>query len=68
MKDHLRNAAVTSIIIAINKKRNEVHHIVLVIDGNVPFINVSGGIAIICRECKLFDPLDQKHRNTCDSK
>ena len=40
----------------------------LVIDGNVLFINASEGIAIICRECKLFDPLDQKHRNTCDSK
>ena len=68
MKDHLRNAAVTSIIIAINKKRNEGHHIVLTIDGNETFINSSGGIARICRECKLFYPLDNKHRNTCDLK
>ena len=37
-------------------------------DRNEPFINASGGIAKICRDCKLFDPLDHKHENTCDSK
>ena len=45
IKDHRRNAAVTDIIIAINKKRNEGHHIVLAMDRNEPFINASGGIA-----------------------
>ena len=67
-KEHPRDAAITDIIIAINKKRNEDHNIVLVIDGNEPFFNSSGGIARICRECKLFDPLDHKHGNACDSK
>ena len=40
----------------------------LAIDGNEPFFNSSGGIARICREYKLFDPLDHKHGNACDSK
>ena len=67
-KDHSRNAVVTAIIIALNKKRNEGHHIVLAIDGNEPFINVSEGISRICRECKLFDQLDHKHENASDLK
>ena len=36
-KEHPRDGAITDIIIAINKKRNEDHIIVLVIDGNEPF-------------------------------
>ena len=68
IKYYPRNAAVTDIIIAINKKWNEGHHIVLVMDGNEPLINASGGIAKICRNCQLFDPLDHTHGNTCDSK
>ena len=67
-KEHPRDAAITDIIIAINKKRNEDHNIVLAIDGNEPYFNSSGGIARICRECKLFDPLYHKHDNACDSK
>ena len=67
-KEHPRDAAITDIIIAINKKRNNNHNIVLAIDSNVPFFNSSGGIARICRECQLFDPLDHKHGNSCDSK
>ena len=55
-KKHQRDAAITDIIIAINKKRNEDHNIVLAINGNEPFFNSSGGIARICRECKLFNP------------
>ena len=38
-KDHPRKGGVTDIIIAINKKRNEGHHIVLAMDRNEPFIN-----------------------------
>ena len=67
-KEHPRDAAIIDIIIAINKKRNEDHNIVLVIDGNDPFFNSFGGIARICRKCKLFDPLDHKYGNACDSK
>ena len=67
-KDHPRNAVVTYIIIAINKKRNEGHHIVLAIYGNEPFINESWDIARICRECKLFDLLDHKYGNAYNSK
>ena len=37
-------------------------------DGNEPFINASGDIGKICKECKLFDLLEHKHSNTCDSK
>ena len=37
-------------------------------DGNEPFLNDSGGIAIICRECKLFDLLNHRHGSKCDSK
>ena len=66
-KDHPRNVVVTDIIITI-KKRNEGHHIVLAMDGNKPFINASGGISKICRDCKLCDPLDYKHGNICVSK
>ena len=67
-KEHPRDATITDIIIAINKKRKEDHNIVLAIDGNKPFFNSSRGIARICRECKLFDPLDYKHGNAFDSK
>ena len=56
-KNHPRQTAVTYIIIAINKKEKENHNVVLAMDGNEPFTNASGGIARICRECKLFDPL-----------
>ena len=66
-KEHPRDAAIADIIIAINKKRNEDHNIVLTIDGNEPFFNSSGGIASICRECQLFDSLDHKHGNAYDS-
>ena len=66
-KEHSRDAAIIDIIIAINNKRNDDHNIVLAIDGNEPFFNSSGDIAIICRECKLFDALDHKHCNECDS-
>ena len=37
-------------------------------DWNEPFINASGGIPKICRDCKIFDPLDHKHGNICDFK
>ena len=40
----------------------------LAIDGNEPFFNSSRGISRICREYKLFDPLDHKHGDACDSK
>ena len=67
-KDHPRHAAMTDIIIEINKKQKENHNIVLAMDGNELFINASGGIARICRECKLFDPLSHRHGSECDSK
>ena len=67
-KDHPRQTAVTYIIIAINKKEKENHNVVLAMDGNEPFTNASGGIARICRECKLFDPLQFRHGSECDSK
>ena len=68
IKDHPRQAVVTDITIIINKKQKENHNIVLTMDDNEPFTIASGGIARICRECKLFDPLHHKHGNTCDSK
>ena len=67
-KEHSRDASITDIIIAINKKRDNNHNIVLAIDGNEPFFNSSGGIVRICRECTLFEPLDHRHGNACDSK
>ena len=60
-KENPRQAAITDIIITINKKQKEDHNIVLAMDGNEPFLNDSGGIARICRECKLFDPLNHRH-------
>ena len=35
-------------------KKKEIHNIVLAMDGNEPFLNASGGIARICRECRLY--------------
>ena len=67
-KEHPRDEVITDIIITINKKKNKDHNIVLAIDGNEPFFNSSRGISRICRECKLFYPLDHKHGNACDSK
>ena len=67
-KYHLYKIAVINIIIAINKKVNEGRHIIITIDGNEPITNASGGIAKICRECKIFDPLDHKYGHTSDSK
>ena len=46
-KEHPRDAAITDIIIAINKKRNEDHNIVLAIDSNERFFDSSGGIVRI---------------------
>ena len=37
-------------------------------DGNESFLNTSGGIARICRECRLFDPLNHRHGSECDLK
>ena len=68
IKNHPREAAITDIIIVINKKQKENHNIVLAIDGDEPFINDSGGIARICRKCKSFDPLSHRHESECDSK
>ena len=67
-KDHPRQAAITDIIITINKKQKETHNIVLAMDGNEPFKNASGGISRICRECKLFDPLNHRYGSESDSK
>ena len=67
-KDHPRQAVITDIIFAINKKQKENHNIVLAVDENEPFINASGGIARICRECKSFYPLNHRHGSECDSK
>ena len=67
-KEQSCDAAITYIIIAINKKRNEDHHIVLAINGNEPFINLLGGIARMCREYKLFHPLDHTYGNAYDLK
>ena len=67
-KEHPRDASITYIIIAINKKRNEDHNIVLAIDSNERFFDSSGGIVRICRDYKFFDPLDHKHGNACNSK
>ena len=67
-KEHPKQAAITDIIIAINKKQKENYNIVLAMDGNEPFLNASGGIARICRECRLFDPLNHRYGSECDSK
>ena len=63
-KDHPRQVAIIDIIIAIKKK----HNIMLAMDGNEPFLNPSGGIARICRQYRLFDPLNHRHGSECDSK
>ena len=37
------------------------HEIILTIDGNETFSSSSGGIAKVCKACKLFDPLYQTY-------
>ena len=44
-----------------SKKNKKKHEIILTIDGNETFSSSSGGISKVCKACRLFDPLHQKH-------
>ena len=37
-------------------------------DGNEPLVNDKGGITRICRECKLYNPLDHRHGDIGNTK
>ena len=60
--DHPRQGAITDIIIAIHTKRAEGHEITVCLDGNNTFTSGKERIAKLCKDCKLYDSLDHRHR------
>ena len=65
---HPHQVAITDIIEAIKKKQKEGHEILIALDGNMKFTQAKGGIARLCHECKLHDPVTHLHGTQCETK
>ena len=61
--DHPREAVITDIIKAINNKLAKGHEIIVCLDSNEAFTSGKSGIAKLCKDCKLYDPLEHRHRS-----
>ena len=59
--EHPHNATLKDLIKAIQQKQKHNHEIIVTIDGNEPFLSSMGGMATLCRICKLHDPFTHRH-------
>ena len=59
--EHPHNATLNDLVKAIQQKQKYNNEIILTIDGNEPFLSSMGGMAILCRKCKLHDPFTHQH-------
>ena len=66
--EHPHKATITDAIKEIKKFQKDGHEIILLIDGNEAFTNAKGGIAKLCKECKLYDPFSHRHNEQQNSK
>ena len=60
-KGHPHDVTINDLIQATKEKQNNSNEIILTIDGNETFSYSPGGIAKVCKACKLFDPMYQQH-------
>ena len=51
---------------AIKQKQKHNHEIIVTIDGNELFLSSTGGMAKMCRVCKLYDPFTHRHRDVVE--
>ena len=56
-KGYSHDVTINDLIQVIKEKQNNSHEIILTMDGNETFVSSSGGIAKVCKACKLFDPM-----------
>ena len=56
-------ATIDDLIIEIKKKQKNRHEIIITMDGKEEFTSSKGGIAKICRECKIYDVFSQRFKN-----
>ena len=66
--EHLHTAIITDAIKEIKNFKKEGYEIILSIDSNAAFTNAKGGIAKMCKECKLYDPFAHRHNDQQKSK
>ena len=69
--EHPHKAIITDTIKEIKKIQKEGHEIICLIDGNELFTNAKGGIAKMCKECKLYVRIESNRRkegNECCGK
>ena len=58
---HPHDATINDLIIAVKRKQNNYHKIIVTMDGNEPFVNAKGGIVKLCKASQLYDPLTYRH-------
>ena len=63
-QQHPHKATIDDLIIEIKKKQKKGHEIIITMDGNEDFTSSKGGIAKLCRECKLYDVFGQRFKNS----
>ena len=61
IKGHPHDVIINDLSKTIKEKQKNKHEIIITIDGNETFSSSSGGIAKVCKACRLFDPMHQKH-------
>ena len=62
-QQHPHKATIDDLIVEIKKKQKNRHEIIITMDGNEEFSSSKGGIAKLCRECKLYDVFSQRFKN-----
>ena len=62
-QQHPHKATIDDLIIEIKKKQKSKHEIIITMDGNEEFTSSKGGIAKLCRECKIYDVFSQRFKN-----
>ena len=67
-KEHPHKAAIIGVIKFINKNRIEGHKIIVCINSNEYLTHDKRGISKLCKECKLNDPLDNRHSGMRNNK
>ena len=59
--EHPYDAVIHDSIETVKDKQNNSHNIIITIEGNESFISSKGRMAKLCREFKLYDPLQKNH-------
>ena len=66
--EHPHDVVIKDLIKTIKTKQKDNNEIIVAMDGNIPFTSAKGGIAKLCRNYHLYDPMDHQHGEKTESK